>query len=322
MFKLSVTACSFYVKKTNSKGNSHIYDLNEEIAYKDENNKENTTDIIAIFKDFFASHTGNITDDIKQKTFSCENIEGCEGETDDFRYIYTIVHSGNYGSSADIKNINNGKIKYLKGPDEAEERPFYLFIVIPKSTGDVHKGMLLFQNVGPYGVKTITTDYIRNFLSNKYNISLIWRGISPKLFVDKIVKRTNVNKLIMIKNHKSSDDADKLQLGYGQETRVVGNLSFSENRWNKINEKIQYFIAGKYNLFEFENEQYDKLKVYVKIGNSNRTIDLHNLDNLSIIEQIPDAIADTNGHPKKDMMLEHFKNIANDYLKEMVLSVG
>ena len=78
---------------------------------------------------------------------------------------------------------------------------------------------------------------------------------------------------------------------------------------------------GKYNLFEFESIQYDQLKVVVTIGDRDRTIDVHNIENLSIIEAIPDAIKQPNGLPNGVALLKHFVEVADDYLSEMVLQI-
>ena len=104
----------------------------------------------------------------------------------------------------------------------------------------------------------------------------------------------------MIKNIKSVDSADNLSQGYGSEVREIGHLC----------------------LFEFEEIEYDNLKVIVDIGGRTRTINLHNLENLSIIEAIPDEIKMADGHPNLSLLLEHFTTVATEYLKEMVLHIA
>ena len=53
-----------------------------------------------------------------------------------------------------------------------------------------------------------------------------------------------------------------------------------------------------------------------------RTIDLHNINNLSIIEPIPDEIRMFDGHPDLKALIEHFKDVATEYLEEMVLRIS
>lgn len=94
----------------------------------------------------------------------------------------------------------------------------------------------------------------------------------------------------MVKNIKSSDNSDNVSKGYGSEIREIGNLYFTEKMWSRMMDKIRYVAGGRYNLFEFEQIEYDNLKVVVDIGGRTRKINLHNLENLSIIEAIPDEI--------------------------------
>lgn len=126
----------------------------------------------------------------------------------------------------------------------------------------------------------------------------------------------------MIKNVKSNDMADNIGVGYGSETREISNLSFNETTWAKIMNKIRFVAGGKYNLFEFEQQKYGNLKVIVDIWGRNRTINLHNLENLSIIEGIPDYIRMSDGHPNLPMLIEYFHKVATEYLKEMVLHIS
>ena len=61
-------------------------------------------------------------------------------------------------------------------PSDVAEKNFYVYIIIPKDNRKVtvNKGMMIFQNIGIFGVKTITCDYL-----------VIATGkISKKLFSD------------------------------------------------------------------------------------------------------------------------------------------
>jgi len=181
--------------------------------------------------------------------------------------------------------------------------------------------MLIFQNVGQFGVKTITTELMQSYFSSQYGITIVCKTIAPDLFIKKVIRKDNIKKLVMIKNVKSADDTDTGR-GYGKEVREIGDLRFSDTLWSKIHNKIQWVAGGKYNLFEFEQQTYDTLKVVVDIGGRDRKIDLHNLDNLSIIEAIPDEIRMADGHPDEQMLIQHFTKVADEYLDEMVLRIS
>ena len=324
MLNLSLNACSFHLKKLYSRGATRIYNLNAPIdTIRESDNTVRTLNVTSMFEEFFIACSAIMNDDNTQKTFSCVYTDECRGETEDFVYMYAIIHSGAYGSASEIRDTVSHKIKYKKSATEADERQFYLFVVIPKDSDQVtaQKGMLFFQNVGAFGVKTITTDLMTSHFSKQYGITLRCNTIAASLFVKKILKKDNVKKLVMIKNHLSDDAADNGSVGYGTETRMISNIRFSDTIWEKIMGKILWCSQGRHNLFEFEQKEYD-LKVIVSIGGKERVVDVHNIENLSIIEAIPDEIKMADGLPNKVKLLEHFKKIANEYLSEMVLHIG
>lgn len=324
MYNLSLTACSFIIKKTNSRELDKVFPLNSSISGINEKEEYRFNDAIHLFADFFNSYTEIITDVGKQQTFSCNCDPSFRDETNEFRLLYAKVFSGIYGSSSDIIDADTKKVKFSISSTDIETRPFYVFVIVPKDSENVtvQKGMLIFQNVGQFGIKTVTTDYMQAYFSAHYGITLKCRTIAPELFIKKVIRRDNIKKFVMVKNTKSSDRADNIGIGYGKEVREIADLNFSETLWNKMFDKIRWVAGSRYNLFEFENKQYDTLKVVVDIGGRSRKIDLHNLDNLSIIEAIPDEIRMADGHPNKDLLIEYFKQVALEYLKEMVLQIS
>lgn len=325
MYNLSLTACSFHLKKANSKGNTLIFNLNTPFDVElEDDSKYHFEDSSELFISFFENHKTLIKDDSKQQSFRCEYDMKNYRETDLFRMYYVKIYSGIYGSSSDIIDGKTEKVRYKKKSSDIDTRPFYLMIIFPKDNEKVtvQKGMFIFQNVGQFGVKTITTTLMKKFFSDMFGITLKCNTIAPDLFVRKVIRKDNIKKLLMIKNVKSNDIADNINVGYGSEIREISNLCFNETMWSKIMDRIRFVAGGKYNLFEFERQQYDNLKVIVDIGGRKRTINLHNLDNLSIIEGIPDEIRMANGHPNLPMLIEYFQKVATEYLKEMVLHIS
>lgn len=324
MFNLSLTACSFHLKRTNSRKLDSIFSLNSTIDGFYNGEEFYFKDATELFASFFASHEEMLNDSSKQQTFSCEYDADFQDETEAFRLLYARIFSGIYGSSSDIIDADTKKVKFNKSSTDIDTRPFYVFVILPKDSDKVkvQKGMLIFQNIGQFGIKTITTEYMQTYFSSNFGITLKCRTIAPDLFIRKVIRRDNIKKLVMVKNLKSTDAADNIDFGYGKEVREIADLNFSERIWDKVFAGIRWVAGSKYNLFEFEDKKYDTLKVVVDIGGRERRINLHNLENLSIIEAIPDDIRMIDGHPNRDKLIEHFKQVATEYLKEMVLQIS
>ena len=324
MINLSLTACSFHLKKANSKGNSQIYNLNHPILVKNpENDDLKFNNCAELFFNFFNNHRKLTSYDEKQQAFKCDFHESNYIEEKDFVMYYVKIESGNYGSSSDIFDGKTKSLKYKKMASDIDIRPFYLMVIIPKDNQNVviQKGMFIFQNVGQYGIKTITTNLMQDFFSSKYRITLKCNTISPSLFIKKVLKKDNIKKIAMIKNRKSSDIADNQSIGYGKEVREISNLNFLPHTWKQIIDKILYVSQGKDNLFEFEQKKYDNLKIEINFGGRSRIINIHNLENVSIIESITDDIKMPDGHPNKDLLINYLKKVAAEYLDEMVLTI-
>ena len=323
MNHLSITVCSFHLRKFNSKTNKDIFDLNKNISYTNDNQEQLVTTVKEMFMSFSSSHSESQKDDDKKKTFSCNYLPTCDISTEKYNGYTFEIQSGYYGSSSTIFDVDTREKKYDVTPNDVAEKKFYLYVIIPKDNRrvTVNKGMLIFQNIGIFGIKTITYENLFRFFTDTYKISISCATISPELFVKKIVTNNNIKKMIMIKNHKSSTETDQYYSGFGSETRIISKLCFSDTIWDKIEAAINTFIKGKANLFEFQNIEYDKLKLSVKIGEKDRTIDLHNLDKLSIIEEIPDHIQDESGYANLAQLSEYIKLTIDDYLKEMVLRI-
>ena len=325
MSNLSLTACSFHFRKAYSKGNTQIFNLNEPLTLQTKDGKQvSLSDLSELFIAFFKAREELIKDDIKQQSFRCEYNEDNYVETDDFRMFFVKIYSGIYGSASEIIDGKTEKLKFKKSASDIDTKPFYLAVVFPKDNEKVtvQKGLFIFQNVGQFGVKTVTTSLMQSFLSSNFEIALKCNTISRDLFIKKIVRADTIKKLVMVKNIKSVDISDNIQKGYGKEVREIGNLCFNEKTWNRIMDKIRYVAGARFRLFEFEQIEYDKLKVIVDIGGRFRTISMHNLENLSIIEGIPDEVRMADGHPDLSALSEHFVKVVGEYLDEMVLSIA
>ena len=72
MSRISLTACSFYFRRSYSKSNLKVYNLNSTVETLD-NTKSliRFQDIKQVFETFFEKYKTNVNNDEKQKTFSC-----------------------------------------------------------------------------------------------------------------------------------------------------------------------------------------------------------------------------------------------------------
>lgn len=127
MFNLSLTACSFHFRKTYSKSNEHVYDLNAPLRIKNfvNNNEYEFDDLSGLFFLFFEEYTSMIKNDSTQQSFNCEYDPENVIETPTFNMFYAKIYSGTYGSSSDIFDGETQKVKYKKTASDIDMRPFF-----------------------------------------------------------------------------------------------------------------------------------------------------------------------------------------------------
>lgn len=338
MSELSATVCSFLIKKTKTRKDNinNFINLNEPI--KDINGIE-YDNIISVIESFFKSYNQIQIDEVKNKSFSCKYQNGNKGNNNDFSYIYSIVNSGTYGSSSSIIDGKTKKNIYDVKATDISEKPCYVYVVCKNDirtdehtdVGKVKKGILIFQNVGGFGVKTITTKYLEKYLSENFELTLVCRALAPEIFVKKMLKAEKIKNLYLIKNNISEDRADNLDFNYGKEIRVLNNVVVKAG--HRIMNEILHCAKDKRYMFEFdERTKYDNVKVEAYIGESNKTriIDLHNIDDTSIREYLPQTIninenemhmMNIDGHPNKEPLLYYLEELSKDYLSEMICTI-
>ena len=93
---------------------------------------------------------------------------------------------------------------------------------------------------------------------------------------------------------------------------------FIKNKGDKIRECIrgQRTVSNIVRIGDFE---YDNIKLEFKLGKRYKTINLRNIDNLSLSEDITDEVDLIGGHPTFDSIKPILLETAADYLEEMGL---
>lgn len=311
MNNISLTACSLWLRTKNlsSKKSIEIINLNQNII-GEENQYEDFFDII---RKFCHKYNDYILSDYNQKMFKIDTKEIRVEENDNFRYTSIDVKVGGYGIDAEIIDKKTAKMSYKRTKEDAEIMKFKVFFAIPKGRATV-KGIILFQNIGQYGIKTITTEYLSKFISKELDLVITTGNICPEVFVKKLLEHGGLRKIVYTRNNISNDKADIDEIGYGKEERVI--MGFSNIK--KWVEKLSGYLNGNKRLYEFENIDYNGVKFVTSIYGRERTIDINNINNVSIIEGIPDEIVNSFGDVKDVDLKNHFVKVTGEYLEHMV----
>lgn len=314
MWNLSYTACSFVLNKKYKKEEKvdlwgeFVSTSGEEKVYKN---------FFALLKKYFSNHSDLKDVTTEKRLFKMKLIE--EGECEKIKYLLIEIDSGRYGFKSSITDKNTKEIAYQQKETDAPLMKFYLTIILPKVVKDkkIYKGFMFFQNYGQFGVKTDTINNLRQFLTDEFSVS-IWVGnISPEIFVDVMLKSENIKKISFVRNNISRDKTDNIQFTYGKEQRVIEKISFTESFMSRI----KGYLAGSNRIFEFENKEYSDVKVNVDVGGRVRTIGLNNIENISVIESLPDDLKNIDGDIDTSRLVEIVCKQTEEYMKKVIYCI-
>lgn len=310
MFNHGMLVCSFYFKKRFSQSNL-IYKLNHKIP-------EETPlydDVTGIFRSFCEEHMQVKDDEKKQKLFSIKADSFKVYAYDTFRAISFVIISGDYGIEADITNRHTRTVVHHRNSDEANMQEFHCVAYIPYDAGKtlVKKGILVFESIASYGVKTVTTRHFRAFLANS-DITLETRSVSVRSFMEKLISQDKLYRITFIRNHISPNQADNMLISTGREERSYIRPKFQPAWLQKF---LSMFEEG--NVCEIpDGEDFDDVSVQFKLGDKQRTVRLKNLDRFSIVEDMPDEVVSETDDKK---LIDYMINTADAYAEKMVFEI-
>lgn len=317
MISSGLLVCSFYLKKKFSRCNDNVIDLNRKI--NDEESNSEYADIFELFNFFLNDASRTKDDEHSMKLFSVlpETITNYDYET--YRATSFVVNSGSYGLESEITDRISGQIKYKRTRDDADIKQFYCLIYVPKDVDgtSIQKGIMLFQTLSTYGIKTITTQEMKEFFSKK-GITLETRSVSVRMFMEKIIENGSLKKVTLVKNAVSPDSSDNMFISTGREEKSYIKPKLKQNWINKFLD----FLDGKDqdDIFEINDEKFQDIRITFSISGKSRTIRVNDIDRFSVVEEIPDSIFN-NGKYSKERLINHMITVAETYKSKMVFRI-
>lgn len=222
MISHGLLICSFFMKKKYSRTEDEILALNGSYEY-DEVTYDN---IFSLFSGFYDNYTELADDEKLMKMFSIDRGSIKRDVREDYVAESGIIHSGSYGTESDITNKTTKRVVYRRNQDDADIKQFHYMIYVPNDVegNEIVKGMLLFETIGTFGVKTISVNNMKKFFSEKYGLTMETRSISVRIFIENLLKKDKLKKVTLIKNSVSRDPSDNMFLNIGGKKKHISNL--------------------------------------------------------------------------------------------------
>ena len=320
MVNSGMLICSFYLKKRFKRGGEELVPLNAEYEFANEEGRcshfENALDIIYHFCQ--RSITGS-DDEKLMKLFSIESNSIQKSHCSSYSVLTFIVSSGSYGIEAEITNRHTREVKYTCTEDDAPVKRFRCLVYIPDDTKrtQVNKGIFIFQTIGSFGVKTITTKHLKSFCAD-IGLTVETRSVSVRMFIEKLIEKGRLYKVTFTRNKVSPDNADNMLISSGREEKSFIHPLLKPEWIKKLLNAVDG--AKQSELLEYDNDEYDDIKVTFQLEKSLRTVRLAEIDHFSVVEDIPEHIWIRSKTDEK-CIIDYMIETAKSYAKKMIFSI-
>ena len=188
----------------------------------------------------------------------------------------------------------------------------------------MNSAVIILQTMGNFGMKMSMQRHLQKCLTDvspEFHLSM--REIAPKEYIDRYFNNGILKKIRMIRYEIPEDESEKIGINYGvkqtKEERIIHKpLGFMEHRKKEFDE----WFAGQRsytNIIEFDDFEYDDLKLEFSVGSTNKTFNLSDMQNLVVSEDITEKVTQIGGHPFYEDLKSIMYETAIDYLKGMGL---
>ncbi len=305
--------CSFSLKKR-YKNDENLICLNDVYECKVNNNTKIYENIISMLDGFCKHYKSYSDDEDLQKMFLVDNKSIKKYNDETSNSMSFIICSGSYGIEAEMTDRNTKKINYRWNKDDADIKRFICYVYVPKDKADIKikKGIIIFQSIAKYGIKTITNNYMRDYFS-KIGLTFEVKSVSPTAFFDNLIEKGEIKKLTITRNLVSKNIADNLFIEKGKVKTSYTNPVFKNDGIRKIKSLFaKKSENSKIELSEILDKDIEDISLCFSLGGRSRTVRLAALDKLSIIEEIPKTIT------TEEQIVNYMKNTAKSYKEHLI----
>lgn len=230
-------------------------------------------------------------------------------------YIDGIIESGEYGTQESIIDIETGKRKYTKTPNDAALVPFYFMIYIEPNTT---KGFLILERIGNIGILSVLDKAIRKVIGENTDDSLTLR-IEP--YVVPQLLRINLAavggaKRVVLKGVKDNQFKEKITTQNFAGCRTEVSFIAPKNKFiQEITNVIDSLKGKKPNeSYKVNNVECLDVAFELDVNGSRRTISLAKMTNIGMnVDITRNVTIDGTGYPVYSSLLNE-ANVILSYL--------
>lgn len=278
-----------------------------------------------IISEFCSTYKDYESDESEKKVFKSSIIDSFkEYDNGDSKLNYSAImgrtNTGEWGYTRDIVDPDSGDVVYTKPADLADVLPFLFSVAMPYEEESANKaiaGIIMFQNLGVYGMKTAFLKHLRQYLSDNYpDVTLEIYPLCPLTFARHIMDKGILKEVSIVKNIIPADTANGIGLcttnGY-QELTFKGIDGLTKNKKQELSNFILSGNGNIHEILQLPDVNFDNVKYKFKIGHRTVTLNLNNLDRLNVSEEVLNTAVGKDGHPIPEKLKVYFGQMYKDY---------
>ena len=284
--------------------------------------------IIQILSEYIDNHLEKYTNDIgKERLFTfCkkeeETIRDASGRSAG-KALCGLIKTGEYGTSSELVNINTGDV-YNRTTDQADVMPFGFCIIVPE--GNVQNGIIVMQTLGQFGIKLALHKKMQEIIQKIDADLFVSLGpVMPRQYVKKYFDEGVLQRISMTRFEIPQDESERYGVNYGvaqtKEERIIHKpVGFLTKKRIEVEEWMKWQRSST-DIIQIDGFEYDNLKFVFKLGNTEKTINLDNLDKIVITEDITNDVQISGGHPIFECLTPLMVKTGRSYLVGLGLVV-
>lgn len=312
MINHGMLVCSFSLRKRFQKS---LHALNHSYTFQKEDIEVSADNAVEMFRRFCETNKEYTDDEKRKKVFCVKEGSFQEDMESSYSALSFVIKSGGYGVESEITDRLTNQVNYKRKANESDVKEFLCVVYIPQDVENlqIKKGIFIFQSIGNYGVKTITVDRMRAFFADM-ELTLETRCVSTAVFLERLINQGSLYQMTLIWNRPSVNPADGILISTGREERTYVNPKLSDPFKNKLFSKC--LNPDKPGVIEIlDQENVDDILLQFRMGGRMRTVRFSNLDQLSIVEDIPQTIVQGNDRSE---IRAYMIQTAEEYRQQMV----
>lgn len=238
------------------------------------------------------------------------------------RHIRVTLARGEYGVKSQFEERGSGTLRFNRETSDVEMLKFRSLIILPKGR---EVGLLLTERVGNRGVYTAFSAGLRRAFRKRFPEYIVEvNNLAPEAALSRVLDQGEIKKIRLVRNSIPGDIADRYELNHHErELGTFETVITAPRRHFLAKKAIKKVISGDTqvsSLLEWQDANYDDLRVEVQVGRSTRTVSVSSGKTPLVTFDIDQDLLDHEGNLPDDIFYQEALKVAVELAEDVSLT--